>query len=204
MSENKQAVLDEAIEKSRRWRDQLHSLIDGLQIPPTERNQVATALYDLCIEHCQGIHVLIEHGICGSAIALVRPQMEAFVRGSWVANCANDSAVDGFFHQKKPPEIDRLIADLEQTAAVFAGGSLGRMKGMTWRQLCDFTHGGSLQVLARISGAEIRQSYKPEHMAQLLDPSATFSFIAAVSMTVLAKPGQLAIRLRDAYQAIYG
>jgi hypothetical protein len=68
-----------------------------------------------CIEHGMAIVVLVGEDLYGSALALVRLQFEAYVRGIWLAQCASDSEVDKAGRDDFP-KIDPIIKSLESQA----------------------------------------------------------------------------------------
>ena len=62
----------------------IHSRLNGKTIPELPRNkrvQLASACWHVAIEHYMAIVVLVREGLYGSALALMRPAIEAFVRG---------------------------------------------------------------------------------------------------------------------------
>jgi hypothetical protein len=196
-------ALEDAIDKSKRWMEQAHSLIDGRSFPTSDRNRVAVSLFHLCIEHHQGIHTLVDHGVIGSAFALVRPQLEAYVRGAWFAVCATDVDVARFLRDEGPPRIGILIENLEEKEA-YKSGSLRRMKAELWDTLCGLTHGGYIQVLARNREDEIVQRYLLPHITGLIKASPILSYLACVGMAAVLDEQPLAAKMREAHQAIYG
>ena len=194
--------LEDAIQKSRRWMEEAVRLTDGLSFPTSDRNRVAVSLFHLCLEHHQAIHTLVDHGVIGSAFALVRPQLEAYVRGAWFAVCATDEHVAEFLKDKDPPKIGILIEELEKREA-YKSGSLRRMKRELWDTLCGFTHGGLIQVLARNKGDEIAQRYMLPHITGLIKASPILSYLSCVGMAAVLDRQPLAAQMREAHQAIY-
>ncbi len=195
--------LSAAVEMSEGWMAKCASLVDGVTFPATNGARVSVSLHHLCIEHHTGIHTLVDHGVFGSAFALLRPQFEAYVRGAWYHFCADERHVNKFLKGGDPPPIGTLIEELE-TKGAFDSGSLGRMKAQVWSNLNDFTHGGAIQVKARITRDEIIQSYKPKHIAGLVTSSATLALLAGVGIAAVADNDALATGLRDAYRSVYG
>lgn len=183
--------------------EQSVALINTLTVPSLDRTRVAAALHQLSFEHFTGIHVLINAGIPSAAFALYRPQLEAYVRGAWYHRCATDEQVAQFLTGAEPPSPGTQIEALE-AMELFDRGSLSQLKKATWRNLCDFTHGGMIQVKARAATAnEIAQNYKVEHVAGMLTASATTAYLAAVGLAAVAENDAIALHLRDAFNAIY-
>jgi hypothetical protein len=194
--------LEVAIQKSKRWMEEAARLTNGLSFTTSDRNRVAVSLYHLCIEHHQAIHTLVDHGVIASAFALVRPQLEAYVRGAWFAVCATDDQVAEFLRNEDPPAIRILIEQLEQHEA-YKDGNLSRMKRELWDTLCGFTHGGLVQVLARNTRDEIKQRFVLPHVTGLIKASPILSYLSCVGMARILDRLPLAAQLREAHQAIY-
>jgi len=179
------------------------ALVNTLTVSSSNRARVAAALHQLSIEHFTAIHVLVSTGVYSSAFALYRPQLEAYIRGSWYHQCATEDQIQGLIDGAEPPSPNVQIRALESTGT-FEPGSLTRLKEMTWRNLCDFTHGGTIQVKVRASTLnEVGQDFKATHVAAMLNASAATELLAAVGLAAVAESSETAVNLRNAFHAIY-
>ncbi len=192
-----------ALQDSISWAEECGNLIEDVNFPYSSRARISAALFHLCIEHHSGINALTHNDLYASALALRRPQLDSYLRGSWILNCATEEQIELFLSGKDPPHVDTMIKLLE-TQENFAGGILGKIKTNLWRSLCDFTHGGMLQVTARSTLTEIQLSHKPEQTVQTLGMSSILSLLACVGIAEIAKSDKLANDARDKYQSIYG
>ncbi len=174
-------VLESQRGKSSEWMKGCGSLVDGVSFETTSRLRVSVSLFHLCVEHQKGIHVLVEHGVIGSAFVLLRPQYEAYIRGMWFHRCATDDQVLRFLDGKEPPKV-RDLEEAVQKLEGFEKKVLGEYRKEIWRNLNDFTHGGTIQVKARNTKDEIISNYFPEHIAGLLQLAATLSLLASVAI----------------------
>ena len=194
--------LEEALKKSERWMVECNSLLKGTSFPPTDRNWVAITLQHLSIEHHQGVHVLLDRNVVGSALALLRPQLEAYIRGVWFHYCATDKQVRDFKRGKgRLPEFGQLIEAIEKIDG-YDCGTLSAFKKDVYGVFNDFTHGGSIQVRARISGGEVVSSYLPEHVLGALSESMKLSMLAAVAAAIATGETILANNLLETYLRI--
>lgn len=196
-------LLDTALAQSEKWMKERTSLTDGITFQTTNRLRVAVALLHLSLEHQTGIHSLVKLGVIGSAFALFRPQLEAYIRGVWYHRCATDAQVSLFIQGKEPPKINVLIEQLEKLEA-FDEKRLSDAKRQVWAKLCDFTHGGTIQVKARCTVDEVTPNYKVEHVANLLTASASLSLLAGVALAAAVGTEALAKQLYSAFQGAYG
>ncbi|MEK6788614.1 MAG: hypothetical protein AABY68_06655 [Pseudomonadota bacterium] len=194
--------LERAIEQSEQWMVRSSNLVDGLDISSATQSRVAAALFHLCTEHQQAVHTLANHGLIGSAFAILRPQFEAYVRGVWYHRCATDDQLNAFIKGAEPPRIRQLLSDIAKIAD-FNSESLIATKTSVWGVLNDFTHGGSIQVRARLTPIEIARNYKTEHIIGLLRWSSILSFMGYVGMASIAENDLLAKNLRDSFHSIY-
>ncbi len=195
-------VLESQLEKSAEWMKECGSLVDGVSFETTNRLRVSVSLSHLCVEHQKGIHVLVEYGVIGSAFALFRPQFEAYLRGVWFHRCATDAQVSDFLAGEEPPKFGDLIGAVQKLEG-YKEGILGKFKKEIWRNLNDFTHGGAIQVKARITKDEIISNYRPEHIAGLLQSAATLSLLAGSSIASAVNSNELANNLLSLYQRLY-
>ena len=201
-SANLSQQLEKTLVTSEQWMVECASLLDRLTFLTSNRLRVAMALQHLCMEHHQGVHVLVSQGVIGSAFALLRPQFETYVRGTWFHRCASDEQIQAFLDGSDPPRLDTLINELEKVEE-FDCGTLGELKKSSYRNLCDFTHGGMVQVKARNSMDEVFSNYRPEHVINILEASTAFSLQAAIAMAMAAEDNDLANRLLERYQEIH-
>lgn len=195
-------VLESQIEKSAKWMKGCSSFVDGVNFETTNRLRVSISLLHLCVEHQTGIHVLVEHGVIGSAFALIRPQFEAYLRGVWFHRCATDAQVACFLAGEEPPKVGVLIEAVQKLEG-FEEGTLGNLKKSIWRNLNDFTHGGAIQVKARNTMDEITSNYRPEHIVGLLQSSVTLALLAGAAIATVVNSSELANNLLSLYWRLY-
>ena len=159
---------------------------------------MAATLYHLSIGHQFGIHALVRNGINGSATALVRPQLEAYLRGLWVRHIAREDALSAVMIMER---------DLPGARAIMANLPAGHEQireivTPIWNDFCDYTHGGFIQIAARAHVAGIGEQYRPGHMEILLATSCTLLAFAAVGMAELMRDELLGQAIWDAYVQI--
>ncbi|WP_461570869.1 DUF6988 family protein [Thiobacillus sp.] len=195
-------MLDQELLKAVEWLNESNQLIDGVSFSTTNRSRVSVGLLHLSLEHQQGIIALGDHGIFGSALALFRPQFEAYVRGVWFHWCASDNQIETFLGGGEPPKIGSLIKSVEQLDG-YEGNALSKVKSEVWRTLNDYTHGGAIQVKARNNKDEIAYNYNPDHLAGVIQGSVGLAYSASVAIARIADEPTLATELMGLHQRIY-
>ena len=194
--------LETALYRSEQWMVECALMLNKTRYSSSNRLRVVMALQHLCLEHHQGIHVLVSQGVIGSALALLRPQFETYVRGAWFYYCASDNQIKDFLKGNDPPRFGILIQDLEKVEA-FDGGTLSELKKAAYKNLCDFTHGGTVQVKARNSSEGVISNYLPEHVINTVETSTAFSLQAAVAMAIATEDNLLVNKIFDRFQEIH-
>lgn len=158
-----------------------------VSINASYRNRVSAGLLHLSLEHHGAIQLLISnkpHPHYGSALALLRPQFEGFVRGVWFHHCASERQLTNFINNCEPPGIDQLILAIE-AAPGYEEGLLKATKQNVWKTMCSYTHGGYIQVASRNSATEISANYTEEQKMELISAACSITLIVAVALARL-------------------
>jgi hypothetical protein len=191
-----------ALDRAQTWMTRSHAVTNGLTFLTSDRSRVGLALLNLSTEHQMAIHTLANHQLFGSTITLFRPQLETCVRGIWYLRCATDSQVADFIGGAEPPRIDKLIADIESTPD-YGSGILAKLKGGTWKRLCDYTHGGIMQVKGRTNRDEISNNLDPKFVGAVIDASVLLACLAASTLVLQTDKPDRAKDLADLYGELF-
>ena len=175
----------------------------GISISSEDRYKIAASLFHLSMEHHGSIHMLVVEKRYGSAFALLRPQFEAFIRGTWFHLCANEAQITSFKNDKEPPHINKLIANIEETPS-HDSGELKQAKENTWATLCGYTHGGYYQVAHRNTATEITGDYNKKYIINLLNKSDSITLLSLSAIASLIDSEQLAIGALEQYDSVFG
>ena len=194
--------IDEELIKSLTWMTKSNSQIDGASFDTTNKRRVSVALFHLSLEHQSAIHLLVDNKTWGSAIALIRPQFESYVRGLWYEHCATEDQITAFLDGNEPPRIRTLTNDIEKQDT-FSGGYLSKVIDGLWRKFCDYTHGGTIQVKSRNKSDEIAYNYNPDHICGILQASAAIAYSAALEIAKIVDDPEMAINLMELHKELY-
>lgn len=181
---------------------ELWELLDGLETGADHRTAVGLALLHLSREHHSSVIILINSGLAGSAFALLRPQMESFLRGLWHYHCATDRQIANFLSGKEPPKKSVMIKALKN---VWIYKSLLEIiENLVWKEFCDYTHGGMIQTKARVVGGEVLQNFLPQHVTAVISASATLSMFSSYAMTMIVDKRDIGRKGEEIYLAHFG
>lgn len=75
-------------------------------------------MHDQVIEHHVGLITLCEQRIFGPAFALVRPMVEAYLRGIWLERLSTPTAIARFLASDEPPDADSMLRVLRKANRV--------------------------------------------------------------------------------------
>jgi hypothetical protein len=166
--------------------------LDGLMLAePCKRSHLSGGCLHATIEYGMAIVVLVDEGLYGSALALVRLQFEAYVRGIWLAQCATDGEVDKA-GQDEFPRIDPMIASLERPG-LLDSAFLSMVKRDSWKSLNSLTHTGYQQIGSRLNKDGIGSYFDDGQIRIALNWAEALAILGAVAFAGLAKDDQLTL-----------
>lgn len=162
-------------------------LID-LQIGGETPVHVATAAFDLTHEHHGSIMDLLIDGRLGSALALLRPCFEAFVRGLWLVRGSDATQFQHFEGGRDSKTVEQLLGDIKRKAK--AGGEDVFLLE-TWKlskdSLHQYTH-TSYQLLVRRMDEELLETPIPHsEVADAIRFATATAMLASVEIAKLGK-----------------
>lgn len=147
--------------------------------------------YDVAIEHHIGIAALLRSRIIGSALALVRPLFETFVRSVWLRHCATDEQIGLYVSDRLDLQFWQILESVEKIDG-FGGGVLSGLKKNAWRAMNSYTHGGIQQAGRRTSGAYIEPDFSTEEIVEVIKLAGSFCLLAFQQVAIEAKRMDLA------------
>lgn len=178
----------------------LDSRIHGLQMPSSFRFRLAGGCLDVALEHQKAIVLLISGELYGSAFAISRLLLEAYVRGVWLHQCASDNDLKRFEVGSFDRTFGNLVEDIEKLEG-FSVGVLSAVKKNSWAAMCGFTHTGFGQVVRRNKESTIEPNYEEAEVLEMLAFADGIGLMAAVQIAHLANDNALAGALLDRARA---
>ena len=196
-------VLSSAIKQQLKESDRIllwvQSKLDGMkipQLPDDKRSQLAAGCWHVAIEHSMAIVVLVHEALHGSALAMIRPLFEAYVRGMWLMHTATDVDIDRAGQDLFPNDFNRIVTELEKSP-LFLPDTFSSLKTQSWKRLCSFTHTGYQQIGARLTPHGVGYGYEDSEILEALhwaDAITLMSVVAFASLTAnepLAREAQV-------------
>jgi hypothetical protein len=175
--------------------------LDGLTLgEPCKRSYLSGACLHASIEHGMAILVLVDEDLYGSALALIRLQFEAYVRGIWLAQCAGDNEVDRAGHDDFPV-INSMIASLEKPG-LLDSALLSTLKRDAWKPLNSLTHTGYQQIGPRLNKDGIGSYFDDDQIRVALNWAEALTILCAVAFAGLAKDDELALSALERARAV--
>jgi hypothetical protein len=145
----------------------LNLKLDGLAIPADDTSRAAAACLDMAMEHQIAISILLKNKLYGSAFSLARCCLEAYVRGTWLSNCANEKQTKLYLKDKLELTFQAYIDDIEKLEA-YSDGLLSIVKKNSWKFFNSLTHTGAHQAFRRNTDESIEANYKPEEIREIM------------------------------------
>lgn len=187
---------------------QLKTLIDlnewvnrnsaDIGFPSDKRTDIASACFDVAIEHQAAIAQLCASGMHGSMFAFLRVLLEAVVRGLWFQYCATDEDMLRF-EQGKIPDFTSLTSAIENAIEADVP-TLTLLRKNSWDALNGFTHTGFHQVTRRHGGGTLGPNYSDDDIVKALNFTGALGIIAGVQLVILAEREDLVDAFRQKMQ----
>ncbi|MEZ8741097.1 hypothetical protein AB6E21_13765 [Photobacterium swingsii] len=188
--------------KTERWTQSFKSLTSKLTAKADDRTRLALGLMYTSNEHACSIYELIGINIPSSAFALLRPQLEAHIRGLWVANCATIDEINGIYGGKEFPLKKDMLNALTKLEEFNDGVFKKKVDGM-WSLLCDFTHGGGVQGAWHIGRHGVGSYFEKKQIDTLYELTCKISYLNSIAMAKVCHSEQVATKLTDSYKRIH-
>lgn len=151
---------------------ELEQRLVGLVLENKPRQRVAYACFSIAREHHAAILLLLTQTppSFATAFALLRPVLEATLRGEWIAVCASDDEVKTFaLGGKKQLDMSSLVQALHKVSG--APNMHGVLYKDLWPIVSAYTHTYEHQIQHWISTEPPVPAYTPEQVGWLLNAS---------------------------------
>lgn len=161
--------------------------LHALEAPNTVRARMAIAMLQVTADHQAAIASLLNTQWlrAASALALVRPAVEAMMMGVWVLHVAKDDHLARIDSRRAtPPTLSNLLRVVDRCA--FAAEPLYPVLEESIPALDGFTHGGIWHMESRQNGRCVGANYTVRDMVAGLRLADLATVMAALEMAQLA------------------
>ena len=165
------------------------------------RSKVSTMLCAISIEHGGATRVLAASSLFTSAIAVVRSQYEAVVRGVWVCYSASEADLEKLTADlnstnqqaaKNLPSVNEMLADLAKVPdAAIPYQAFTEFRQSSWTALNSYVHAG-LHPLSRSM-----KGYPVELVVQFVKVSNALAVVAAMQVAMFTGYQSIVRGVRD-------
>ena len=155
------------IGKAHEFRSRVGALISG-EYDDRTRTTLLIAFTDQIFEHHQAILLLIEQQLTGSAFALVRSLIEAFLKLQWAVACATDQQIEKIATKQKFdfPGTENMVTQIDEKLKT--NGFFLDFKKNAWNAMNSYTHTGLLQLSRRFSGTRVEPQYNQQECIEVV------------------------------------
>jgi hypothetical protein len=160
----------------------IHTQIEGSEIESNPRIHLVFGYVVVALEHQDAIAKLVELKLSGSALALLRPQVETACRALWVNLISNDTDVAAIRERGASPfpEFPKMAAELDTR---YNSNGWWVRYADRWGAMNGYTHTGLEQLGRRFQkDGTIAPNYSDELEAELLMMSARTSIVLVASV----------------------
>ena len=137
----------------------------------------------------------MKNDLTGSALALLRPAFEAFIRGVWLHEKASDKEIDKFKTKdvlnKKFAALVKDIETIKEYRNNEKGMSLSEFTKIAWQGLNSYTHSGKMQIIGRNTPNSIESNYSDEEKIWAIRHTADMELFTLFGIVRLADNSEL-------------
>ena len=191
-------AINQRLQESERSINWVHSKLAGMNIPQLlddKRSQLAAACWHVAVEHSMAIVVLVRGTLVGSALTLIRPLFEAYVRGMWLMHAATKDDIDRAGRDQFPNDFNRIVAEIDEKFPSLR--SFTAVKNQSWSRWCSFTHTGYQQIGARLTPQGLGYGYQDSEILQALEWADMLRLLAVGAFATLNENEPLAREVLD-------
>jgi hypothetical protein len=152
----------------------LDALFDGLTITRDAKSRSSCACMRLAREHHFAIIKLAEVFAYASALALLRVQYVAFVRGTWIRDCATEAEVLKF-EKGSCKDLGDMVIEVKRKTRSWAD-ELEILHKKSVGGLSDYVHSGSRATSKQISLDSFEPTYSRSEVLEVCDSPMSSDF----------------------------
>ena len=159
----------------------LDERVRSLSWSPSSRVQLAMTCFVIALDHQAAIAALFRQGHFGSAYVLIRPLLEATVKGAWLAHCATEAALARHARGVELPSVAILLEKLrDSTLPDYLHEFLIDLKSNTWSHMSSLTHAGFAQVQRWVSINGVAPNFPEQEREEIANICSLVGVVACI------------------------
>ena len=181
------ALLSSSLQKAAALQNWLALQVGGRRIAGDFRTRVAAVSFGVAQEHQRGIVDLLRGSPPNhsSALALLRPQFDSYIRGMWLALCATEAQLERFNTGGSPPNMPAMIEAIEKVPGGGLWPAVRKIYDDWWDEMSGLTHTG-VQHLARwSSGPVLEPDADPLELVGVIDFASRIALLSTAGIALL-------------------
>jgi len=182
------ALLDTALHKAAALQEWLGRQVSGRKLSGDFRTRAVAVSFGVAQEHQRGIVDLLRARTpnYSSALALLRPQFDSYIRGMWLALCATEAQLERFSTGGSPPNMPAMIDAIDKVPGGGVWPSVRKIYNEWWQEMSGLTHTG-VQHLARwTSGAVLEPAADPLELVGVVDFASRIALLSTAGIALMA------------------
>lgn len=179
------SIIKIATARSAELSDKFQRLLSAEAVLDSNKSFLSIAYLNLSLEHREAILLLVDQGAYASAMALLRPLLEAFITGAWIETCAQEDVVREIASfNRVPPNVEKMAQQLRRTHDL---GEWFESLRRHYSTLHDYTHGHRRQISRWLSNRSIEPRYDEAQMDEALRFADIVGILAAIHREKIAE-----------------
>lgn len=152
---------------------------------PDRNVQLAHPCFDLAVEHHASIFMLCNGKLYGSMYAMLRVELEAYVKGVWLYHVATDKQI-ALYEKEERFEFGTLIREIENKLGINKG-LLHFLKSSYWNIFNSFTHTGYQAIVRRTNETHTGPvNYAAKEIITALRCTGLIALLSAVELSIMS------------------
>lgn len=175
----------------------------GIDIGGEARTHIAAAAFGLVHEHHGAVlHLLMDRRL-GSALAMLRPCFETYVRGLWLVRGCDDAQFQHFVSGQDTKPVERLLTEITRKPDSVEDHFLHETWERSKTSLHMYTHTSFQLLLRRMDEHMVEESLQPEEVVNAIQFATATAMLASVELAKLATHVQHERRALRLLQRLY-
>jgi hypothetical protein len=183
------SLLDDISTRGDQIRARLRDLLSRREYPSNTKTLELVAYVDIALEHHEAIWLLRRSKLTGSAFALVRSGLDAYLRALWINKVATPEQIEKAARDElRFPRMDQMHNDIKASYGDRSDPEQTQLLDkffeyikQAWQATSSYTHSGGLQLGRRFTAGQVKPNYTAGEIVEALS-LATLALLLLLHM----------------------